>query len=103
MTAGSVLATILLAAWSCIESIAWLYAIWFGLGLALAATLYDPVFAVITRRFPDSYRSRITALTLVGGFASTLFIPLTQLFISEWGWRNALLALALCNAAICSC
>ena len=101
MTVGSVLATVLLAAWSAIESLALLYVIWVGLGLALAATLYEPAFAVLTRTFPESYRARITALTLVGGFASTVFIPLTQLFISALGWRNALLALAVCNAAIC--
>ncbi|HEX7968794.1 MAG TPA: MFS transporter, partial [Stellaceae bacterium] len=58
------------------------------------------VFAVITRSFPHDYRTRITALTLVGGFASTVFIPLTQLFIAELGWRDALIALALCNIAI---
>lgn len=101
MTLGSALATVLLAAWSAIESLALLYVIWIGLGLALAATLYEPVFAVLTRTFPETYRARITALTLIGGFASTVFIPLTQLFISEFGWRNALLALAVCNAAIC--
>lgn len=101
MTIGSVFATVLLAAWSVTESLALLYAIWIGLGLVLAATLYEPAFAVITRAFPETYRSRITALTLVGGFASTVFIPLTQLFISALGWRNALLALAVCNAAIC--
>lgn len=100
MTAGSLLATLLLAAWARVESLAGLYAIWCGLGLALAATLYEPAFAVVTRIFPDSYRSRITALTLVGGFASTVFIPLTQLFISTLGWRDALLALAACNALL---
>lgn len=100
MTSGSVLATVLLAAWAYVESLVALYAIWFGLGLALAATLYEPVFAVVTRLFPENYRSRITALTLIGGFASTVFIPLTQLFISVFGWRNALLGLAACNALI---
>lgn len=101
MTVGSLLATVLLAAWSQIANLLLLYAIWFGLGVALAATLYEPVFAVITRTFPESYKSRITVLTLIAGFASTVFIPLTQLFISALGWRNALLALAVCNAVIC--
>ena len=100
MALGSVLATLLLAAWAFVESLIAFYAIWLGLGFALAATLYEPVFAVVTRIFPDSYRSRITALTLVGGFASTVFVPLTQLFISTLGWRDALLALAVCNALI---
>lgn len=101
MSLGSTLAAILLAAWSQVDSLVAFYAIWFGLGVALAATLYEPVFAVITRRFPESFGTRITALTLIGGFASTVFIPLTQLFIARLGWRDALLVLALCNLALC--
>jgi len=97
MTAGSLLAALLLAAWAQVADVAAFYALWLGLGAALAATLYEPVFAVLTRHFPESYRTRITALTLIGGFASTVFIPLTQLFIEGLGWRAALLALAACN------
>lgn len=100
MSAGSLLGAALLAAWSRVESVAFFYLFWLGLGVALAATLYEPVFAVLTRRFPESYRTRITALTLIGGFASTVFVPLTQLFIAALGWRHALLALALCNLAL---
>ncbi len=100
MAAGSLLGALLLAAWSRVENAALFYLIWLGLGVALAATLYEPVFAVLTRRFPESYPTRITALTLAGGFASTVFIPLTQLFIDRLGWRGALLALALCNFAL---
>ena len=100
MTLGSLSGALLLAAWSRVDSIALFYALWLGLGFALAATLYEPVFAVITRTFPQTYRTRITALTLVGGFASTVFIPLTQLFIAEFDWRGALVALGLCNLVI---
>src|SRR5216684_3037583 len=97
---GSLVGAVLFAAWSRVDSLALFYAIWLGLGLALAATLYEPVFAVVTRAFPGDYRTRITALTLVGGFASTVFIPLTQLFIDQLGWRGALVALGVCNALI---
>ena len=100
MGAGSVIGTALLALWSRVESVGPFYLLWLGLGVALAATLYEPVFAVLTRRFPDSYPTRITVLTLVGGFASTVFIPLTQLFIDALGWRDALVALALCNLVL---
>jgi MFS family permease len=97
MSLGSLAGAALLAAWSLIDDLALFYGVWLGLGFALAATLYEPVFAVITRSYPQTYRLRITALTLVGGFASTVFVPLTQLFIATLGWRHALLALALCN------
>ena len=58
-------------------------------------------FAVITRRYGTDARRGITAVTLWGGFASTVFIPLTQLLLDVSGWRNALLVLGLCNLALC--
>ncbi|CAB3749867.1 MFS transporter [Paraburkholderia humisilvae] len=98
---GSVLATAMLALWSQAHSLVTLFIVWIGLGIAMAATLYDPVFAIITRNFPDSFRTKITLITLVGGFASTVFIPLTQSLVNAVGWRDALLALAAINLAIC--
>lgn len=100
MSLGSALGAALLAVWCFVEDLGVFYAIWIGLGLAMAATLYDPVFVVVTRSFPRDYRTRITALTLVGGFASTVFIPLTQVFVDWLGWRHALIALALCNLLV---
>lgn len=101
MTAGSVGGALLLVAWSRVDNLAAFYVIWAGLGLAMAMTLYEPAFVVLTRLFAQSYRTKITAMTLVGGFASTVFIPLTQALISLVGWRDALLVLALIVAVIC--
>ncbi len=67
----------------------------------MAATLYDPAFAVISRLFAANYRRAITMLTLFGGFASTVFWPLTQFLIAEIGWRQALLVLAALNLIVC--
>lgn len=102
MTAGSIGAAGLLALLSQVHSVFALYAVWAGLGVAMAATLYDPAFAVITRLFATNYRRAITTLTLFGGFASTVFWPLTQFLIAEFGWRNALLVLAFLNLAVCA-
>ncbi|HZT51583.1 MAG TPA: MFS transporter [Stellaceae bacterium] len=101
MSLGSVLAAAALAAWSRVADLGLFYLLWFAIGLSLAGTLYEPVFAVLTRLYPRSYGVRITVLTLAGGFASTVFVPLTQLLIEALGWRDALLVLAACNAAIC--
>jgi MFS family permease len=101
MTAGSLAGAILLALLSRVESVAALYAVWAGLGAVMAATLYDPAFAVITRLFSTNYRRAITALTLFGGFASTVFWPLTQFLIAAIGWRESLLVLAALNLAVC--
>ncbi len=94
MTCGSILGVGLLVAWSQVQSLPVFFAIWIGIGIAHAATLYEPVFVVLTRLFTVSFRTKITALTLVGGFASTVFLPLTQVLIDALGWRHALLALA---------
>lgn len=94
MTCGSILGVALLAAWSQVESLPVFFLIWIGLGIAQATTLYEPIFVVLTRLFTVSFRTKITALTLVGGFASTVFLPLTQVLIDALGWRHALLALA---------
>jgi predicted MFS family arabinose efflux permease len=101
MSAGSVLASVMLALWSQAENLVTLFVVWVFLGVAIAATLYDPVFAVVTRRYPDSFYQKITLITLVGGFASTTFIPLTQAAINMLGWRHALLLLAAINLCVC--
>lgn len=86
MTGGSVLAGCLLLAWSQVNDLLGLYAIVGLLGALQAATLYEPAFAVIARRFGAAQaHSGITALTLWGGFASTVFIPLIQFLIDTSG------------------
>lgn len=100
MSIGSLIGTAMLVAWSRVDSIFAFYAVWAGIGAAISATLYEPAFATLTRAFPDTFRRRITAMTFIGGFASTVFVPLTQLFINLFAWRHALLALALCNLLI---
>ena len=102
MTAGSLAAALLLALLSQVQSAAQLYALWAGIGVAMAATLYDPAFAVLTRLFAANFRRAITALTLFGGFASTVFWPLTQWLIASLGWRDALLVLGALNALVCA-
>jgi predicted MFS family arabinose efflux permease len=103
MTGGSVVAGLLLLAWSQVDSLLPYYFILAGIGALQAATLYEPAFAVVARRFgaPDARRG-ITALTLWGGFASTVFIPLVELLLQSVGWRGALVVLGLVNLLLCT-
>jgi MFS family permease len=101
MTGGSLLAAAMLAAWSATDSLAAFYAIWALLGVSIATTLYEPAFAVVTARFGQFYRKAITVMTLLGGLASTVFIPLTQGLVSSIGWRPTLIVLAAFNALVC--
>jgi MFS family permease len=101
MGGGSVLAAAMLAVLSDTHSLTAFYATWIGLGLAMGAVLYEPAFAVITASFGATARKGITVLTLAGGFASTVFWPLTQELIAALGWRQALLVLAALNLVVC--
>ena len=94
MTAGSVLLGLCLLAHSFVTTQAGFYAAWCCIGVGMAATLYNPAFAVVTRRFPRDFRRAIITLTFLGGLASTVFLPATAWLISSGGWRQALLVLA---------
>ncbi|QTL02186.1 MFS transporter [Aquabacter sp. L1I39] len=103
MAAGSVCAGLLLLAWSQVEGLAAFYVCVAGIGILQAATLYEPAFAVVARRSGTrGARAGITALTLWGGFASTVFIPLTQALLDGIGWRGALMVLGAINLLLCA-
>ncbi len=56
-------------------------------GLGMATSLYDPAFATIGRRLGLRARRAISAVTLLGGFASTVFWPLTRALLTDMDWR----------------
>jgi MFS family permease len=95
MTIGSILATLLVLAWSRVSSLNELYLVWAAIGLTMAATLYDPAFATATRWFERHRVRALTVITLMAGFASTIFIPLAGLLVQQQGWRQSLITLAI--------
>jgi MFS family permease len=76
------------------------YATWMLLGIAMAASLYDPAFATLGRIFGNQARSPITALTLIGGFASTVSWPVTYLLLRHFGWQGTYLIYAAALALV---
>jgi len=103
MTAASILAGLLLIAWSQVESIVVFYFLLAGIGCLQAATLYEAAFAGVARRFgTGNARTGIVILTLWGGFASTVFIPLIQFLLDHLGWRETLIVLGGVNVVLCA-
>jgi MFS family permease len=100
MPAGSLLAALGLLALVHAEHPAAYLAAWTVLGVAIAASLYDPAFATLGRLFGAAARSPITALTLAGGFASTVSWPVTFLLIQNVGWRGTYLVYAAVLALV---
>ena len=99
MTAGSVAAVVLLIAWSRVESLVGFYLVWMGLGLAMAAVLYEPAFAIVAAWFVRHRHRALTILTVCAGLASTIFVPLASWLLVRQGWRSAVVTLAAILAA----
>ncbi|MFC4495642.1 MFS transporter [Streptomyces ovatisporus] len=100
MTAGSVLGTASVLAIAASPGFAVFAAAWLCAGAAMAATLYPPAFAALTRWWGDDRVRALTVLTLAGGLASTVFAPLTAALVEQLGWRATYAALAVILAAV---
>src|SRR5262249_54443889 len=95
MTLGSCLGTAMCFAGARVDSAPMLYAVWFGMGFAMAATLYEPAFAAVVSWFALRGRDRaLLTLTLAAGLASTIFMPIEAWLLDRLGWRSAITLLA---------
>jgi MFS family permease len=100
MTIGSLIGALgLLLIVNAADRIAY-YTVWMVLGAAMSANLYDSAFATLGRIFGALARRPITALTLAGGFASTVSWPATHFLLEAAGWRGTYLIYAALLACI---
>ena len=95
MTFGSTLGATMVFAWSKVDSVVGLYLVWIGMGIAAACTLYDPAFAAIAPWFRANRGRAMLIITFLGGLASTVFLPVTGWLEARYGWRDALIILAV--------
>jgi len=95
MTLGSCAAVALMLAWSQVESLLHLYVVWALMGLAMAATLYEPAFAAIIGWFSRHRDRALLTLTLAAGLASTIFVPIETALLARMDWRTTLVVLAV--------
>jgi MFS family permease len=100
MPVGSLLAALGLVGLAYAEHWLLYLGVWVLLGVATAASLYDPAFATLGRIFGAAARRPITALTLAGGFASTVSWPTTHLLIDRLDVRGTYLVYALLLALV---
>ncbi len=89
LTAGAVLlATGLTGLGLAQHPLAYLAA-WAVMGAGMAFSLYDAGFAALAAVMAAGAAKPIARLTLLGGLASTLCWPISQILIAEIGWRGA--------------
>lgn len=100
MLGGSILGALTVLAWSYVDNLASLYLIFTLVGLVSAMVLYEPAFAVIVHTVHSRHRATaLLAITIVAGFASSIFLPLSGALTDQYGWRTALRVLAILYAA----
>ena len=100
MTAGSALGCLSVVAVVVAPNYGAFVAAWIVSGVAMSAVFYAPAFAALTRFFGADAVRALTVLTLVAGFASTVFAPLTAALSAQMDWRQTYLVLALIMAVI---
>jgi MFS family permease len=100
MTTGSIGGSLLLVAWSQVETLWAFYLIMAAIGVTTAAVLYEPAFAIVAVWFRRQRGRALTVLTFFGAWASFVFIPLSNALVQALGWRSALLALAAILATL---
>ncbi|CUX21533.1 arsenite efflux MFS transporter ArsK [Agrobacterium genomosp. 13] len=101
MTLGSALAafTLALCAWSPSVSL-------FALAIVLlevssGMVQYQAAFATLVESEPRTASRSITYLTLIGGFASTIFWPIAATLSGYLSWREIYLVFAALNLIVC--
>lgn len=100
MSAGSAAVSVLLALLAAAPGF-WSFAALIVLIEIVSVTvLYDAAFSVLARYAPRNPRAAITKLTLIAGFASTLFWPLTGWLVDAVGWRATYVVFAAVNLAV---
>jgi len=102
MATGSVITGVSVAALYFVENeIVWL-ALWAIIGISQAMNLYDAAFATLAETFGSRARAAITSLTLIAGFSSTVFWPLTFFLNESFGWRETYLIYGALNLLVCA-
>ncbi|MEV6273362.1 MFS transporter [Kribbella sp. NPDC051936] len=101
MTVGSLVGSLAVLGWSQVHNAVQLYGVFVLIGVASAMVLYEPAFTVVVAAMEPARRAKaLLGITLVAGFASSIFIPLTGQLVDRIEWRPALVTLAILLATL---
>lgn len=101
MTAGSLLAAAALTACAFAPDKAYYVAALIAVEVAANLVQYGAAFALLVQIRPQVASRSITYLTLIAGFASTIFWPITTALHAHLSWQTVYLVFAGLNLAIC--
>jgi len=101
MTVGSALAGLSLLVLAEARGIVSYVLAMVALQAVTTAVFYDAAFAALTQARGSQARRAISQLTLIGGFASTLFWPLTSSLLAILDWRGVYRLYGLAQILVC--
>jgi MFS family permease len=101
MTSGSAVAAIALVACAYAPGKASYVAALIAIEVAANFVQYGAAFALLVQLRPRVASRSITYLTLIAGFASTIFWPVTTALHAALSWQNVYLVFAALNMAVC--
>lgn len=101
MTAGSAIAAAALAACALSSGKIAFVATLIAIETASNLVQYGAAFALLVQISPKVAQRSITYLTLIAGFASTIFWPITTALHAHMSWQSVYLCFAALNIAVC--
>jgi MFS family permease len=101
MASGSAVAALALVACAYAPGKASYVAALIAIEVAANFVQYGAAFALLVQLRPRVASRSITYLTLIAGFASTIFWPITTALHAALSWQNVYLVFAALNMAVC--
>ena len=102
MTLGSIVYALSLAALSFSQGLVSYLLCWAAMGIASTLALNTPASIALAQVAGARARQAIAVLAIVGGFASTVFWPVSEALELFFGWRGVLLIYAAVHLAVCA-
>ena len=100
MSLGAIIASSVLALFSQIHSATELAILILAIECISLAVQYESGFTALAQIHGKAADVHITGVTLIAGFASTIFWPFIQFLLSHMGWRDVYLVLAGINIVV---
>jgi len=102
MTVGSIVYALSLAALSFSQGLVTYLLCWAAMGIASTLALNTPASIALAQVAGARARQAIAILAIVGGFASTVFWPVSEALEVFFSWRGVLLIYAAVHLLVCA-
>lgn len=102
MAVGSVVYALSLAALSFSQGLVSYLLCWAAMGIASTLALNTPASIALAQIAGSRARQAIAILAIIGGFASTVFWPLSEALEAFLSWRGVLLVYAAIHLLVCA-